>query len=229
MTNPDTTSAVLPAAGELARNDVLVAAPTGDALRGIPERVLAAAAEPDDGAVVVSTRYPGTVVRERFGEATSLAPGRIGVVDCTPEGDEHHRNGDGLVWRVNSPGDLTGSGIALDECRSALADRGVDRVHVAFDTLSTLLVSLDHDTVLQYVHHLTAGVGPPNGTGVYPVRTEPLDDRELAMLEHLFDGVVEVRRGDDGRELRRRGFGVPPSDWRPVGEARADPGTTVSD
>lgn len=228
MTRDETIADVLPPGGRLVRSDILVAAPTGDSLRGIPERVLAAGAGADDGAVVVSTRHQGSVVDERLADRTPLSADRIGVVDCTPSGNGRRRNDD-LEWAVNSPGDLTGSGIALEECMDALSERGIDRVHVLFDTLSTLLVSVEVGTVLQYVHHLTTGTEPPAGIGVYPVHTNVVDDRDLARLEHLFDGMIEVRRRDGRREVRRRGFETPPSEWIPLALDRTNPGAAVSD
>lgn len=229
MTRDETIADVLPPRGRLAGSDVLVAAPTGDSLRGIPERVLTAGAGPGDGAVVVSTRHRGSVVDERLADRTPLSADRIGVVDCTPGGNGRRRNGDDLKWAVNSPGDLTGSGIAVEECVSALGNRGIDRVHVLFDTLSTLLVSVEVGAVLQYVHHLTTGAEPPAGIGVYPVHTNVLDERDLARLEHLFDASVEVRRRDGARQVRRRGFDAPLSEWVPLEPDRQEPRAPVSD
>lgn len=224
MTGKRSIDDVLPARAPPRPDSVLVAGPTAETLREVPERALVASAAAGDGVVAVTTREPASVVRDRVADLDPFGPDRVGVVDCTPDRTGKRSARDSLAWTVASPGDLTGCAIAVEECRSNLADRGVGRVHLLFDTLSTLLLSVESSSVLQFVHHLTTRGGPSRGANVFPVHTSVVDDRDLARLKHLFDGLVAVRRRGGVQQVRYRGFGATGREWVTLRPPAATPG-----
>lgn len=206
---------VLPPA-ELSRlGTLLVAGPTAETVGRVPDAALSAAADPGDGAIAVSTRERTSAVFERLAAVGAFAAERVAVVDCTREGPDRTAE-DSVVRAVASPSDLTGTGIAIDECIEELTARDVERAHVLYDTLSAPLRSVPAETVLRFVHHLTIEVGILTGLDVCTVYTNVVDDRDLAMLKHLFDGMLEVRRREGRQELRCRGIRGTPDGWVPV-------------
>jgi hypothetical protein len=211
-----------------AGTDVLIVAETADELRGVPEFVLETAVDPGDGAVVVITEEPGRIIADRLAGLEGLTSERLGVVDCTP-GDADAGRRRPLFHELASKTDLTGVSMALSDCRQALERRGVDRVHLLYDSLTPVVFGEDPDVAVRFVHHLMASAGSRDGTGVYPVYTNMTSGRDLERLKHLADALVEVRRRGDGREVRCRGFRTAPSGWTTLQPAGTDAVRSRSD
>ncbi|WP_257298597.1 hypothetical protein [Haloarchaeobius sp. FL176] len=193
--------------------DLLVAGPSRETVRPVPTRILAEAAEPGDGAALVTTRDAARTVLDRVvRDVPSLDRERLGVVDCTPTHDVVRANPRERHWSVPSPTDLTGGSMAINECLETLRDAGADRRHLLFDSLSTLLLSADAETVFRYAHQVLLS-GGATGLSLFPVYTNVTDGTDFERLKHLFDGMVRVRRRGGGREVRFVGMDGTPAGW----------------
>lgn len=193
--------------------DLLVAGPSRETVRPVPTRILAEAAEPGDGAALVTTRDAARTVLDRVvRDVPSLDRERLGVVDCTPTHDVVRANPRERHWSVPSPTDLTGGSMAINECLETLRDAGAGRRHLLFDSLSTLLLSADAETVFRYAHQVLLS-GGATGLSLFPVYTNVTDGTDFERLKHLFDGMVRVRRRGGGREVRFVGMGGTPAGW----------------
>lgn len=201
--------------------NVLVSGPSEKTLGEVPERLVRTVCGPDDAVLLVTTETPAIVARQQVRRELDVDD-LFGVVDCTPK-DQGDSSPEDLVWRVSSPTDFTGAGIAIRECMDALADRGATAVHVLFETLSTLLVSVESEMVFRYAHHMTMRVGSRNGVGFFPVYTNVTTGTDLERLKHLFDAQVEVRRRGGRQEIRCSGFGETPTGWLPLADPADEP------
>jgi KaiC/GvpD/RAD55 family RecA-like ATPase len=193
--------------------DLLVAGPSRETVRPVPTRILAGAVEPGDGAALVTTRDAARTLLDRVArDVPGLERDRLGVVDCTPTHDVVRANPRERHWSVPSPTDLTGASMAINECLETLRDAGVDRRHLLFDSLSTLLLSADAETVFRYAHQVLLS-GGATGLSLFPVYTNVTDGTDFERLKHLFDGMVRVRRRAGGREVRFVGVDGTPAGW----------------
>lgn len=199
--------------------DLLVAGPSRETVRPVPTRILARAAEPGDGAALVTTRDAARTLLDRIArDVPALERDRMGVVDCTPTHDVVRANPRERHWSVPSPTDLTGASMAINECLETLRDAGVDRRHLLFDSLSTLLLSTDAEAVFRYAHQVLLS-GGANGLSLFPVYTNVTDGTDFERLKHLFDGMVRVRRREGGREIRFVGMEGVPAGWVRLADA----------
>ncbi|MFC4406592.1 DUF7504 family protein [Haloarchaeobius iranensis] len=193
--------------------DLLVAGPSRETVRPVPTRILARAAEPADGAALVTTRDAARTLLDRVvRDVPTLERDRLGVVDCTPTHDVVRANPRERHWSVPSPTDLTAASMAITECLETLRDAGVERRHLLFDSLSTLLLSADAEAVFRYAHQVLLS-GGATGLSLFPVYTNVTDGTDFERLKHLFGGMVRVRRRDGGREVRFVGIETAPPGW----------------
>lgn len=178
--------------------------------RSIVYRFVARGLEAGEGCVVVTTDRDTAAVRESVAQETDAGLELLGVVDATgrsPDGD-----GAGRVTAVGSPADLTGIGIGLTGLVEALHDDGADGYRVVLDSLSSLLVYADFERLYQFAHTVRNQVGQAGGRSLFLLSADT-DQEYFSKLEHLFDGVFELREHDGATEYRRRG--VAPSDgWQ---------------
>jgi hypothetical protein len=199
-------------------NSVLV---TGEAMTGKRSLLLSVLAGRADrretGTVLVTTRKPPVATYRQFARLDgSIPPERVSVVDGTGVGSA---GGGGWAYRAaGGPGDLTGIGIAVTEFLRE-HHRAGQPAQFGLHSLSTMLMYADLKRLFQFVHVTTTRLAATEFAGGFTVDSGVLDDRERSILRQPFDGVVEVREGDAGRELRARGTVDGPREWTRFGEA----------
>ena len=169
--------------------------------------------EAGDGALFVTTNEDADGVIGDVEERLGGLPENLRLVDCVSE-----RQGGGSlpadrVEYVSSPADLTGIGIGVSEQLRRFADADVERTRLAFYSLSTLLMYAELETVFRFLHVLTGRVDSIGGVGVFTIDPTTHDESTVNTLKQLFDGMIEVRDGGDGRELRLVGFGEASTEW----------------
>ncbi|SDM71091.1 hypothetical protein SAMN05192554_10693 [Haloarchaeobius iranensis] len=135
------------------------------------------------------------------------------MVDCVSRQLGSHR-GDGHHRFVSDAGDLTGIGIRTSEFMRQL-QASCDTVGLGMHTLSTTLMYADLRSVYQFLHVLTGRVGSGDFRGGF-VLDDVGDARSYSVLRQPFDGLVEVRDGDEAREVRTRGLDIGPRAWTPL-------------
>ena len=176
-------------------------------------RLLAEGSRRGEAAVVVSTKEgPDRVhadITDRLG-VDSVAD--LGVVDCT--GQEGRRSGDDRIRYVSSPADLTGIGMASSELIETFADRGRG-IRTGLHSLSQLLMYADVKTVFRFLHILTGRISSADALGVCTLDSEAHDGQTVHTIRQLFDGMMETRNGDGGREFRVRGLDGADGEWIP--------------
>jgi len=108
--------------------------------------------------------------------------------------------------------------MAINDCLETLQDAGVARRHLLVDSLSTLLLSTDAETVFRYAHQVLLS-GGATGLSLFPVYTNVTDGTDFERLKHLFDGMVQVRRRRGSREVRFVGLEGVPAGWVRLADA----------
>lgn len=214
---------VLPPGTLEAGESVLVAGRSMVGKQRVGYRLLGDAPRTGSAAYCVTTSDPADHARDRF---AAVAPdgARLRVVDCltgaggtvAPESGPDDRVDDD-TWYVSSPGDLTGIGVAVTKALGATPEARRPRSRVLIDSVSTLLLYADMETVYRFLHTLVGRVKTVDGHVVSILHTDALDDRTRATLVQLFDLVVDVRSPDGTTtEVRVRGRPDLDSSWRPL-------------
>lgn len=172
--------------------------------------VLATGFESDDAGLFVTTNEDARSIFEDVEERTGSTPERFRVVDCVSErqgGDTQFRTD--RVEYVSSPADLTGIGISTTEQLRRFVDSGIERTRICFDSLSTLLMYTEMETVFRFVHVLTGRVESSNALGLFSIDPTTRDASDINTLKQLFDGMIELKTSKNGIEVRV--VGVPDS------------------
>jgi len=98
---------------------------------------------------------------------------------------------DYYVESLTDAGDLTGLGIALNDCLSEWHAEGIE-LGLCFDSLSVLLQYADFERVFKFLHTLTGKLADVTATAHFHLDPVAHNDREVAQLRQVFDSVVEV-------------------------------------
>ncbi|WP_323676592.1 recombinase RecA [Halorubellus sp. PRR65] len=171
--------------------------------------VLADGHEQGDAGLVVTTQHSADRLRGDIGERLpDDADPQLGIVDCVSQergvGQEEHP----LTRYVSSPGDFTGIGMASSKLLEQFANQGY-QTRVALDSISQLLMYADVKTVFRFLHILTGRISAADALGFGTLDADAHDDQTVNTIRQLFDGLVETRTGEHGRE--RRVLGLPDS------------------
>jgi len=205
----------LPLSGIEPGQSVLVAGPVRLASR-LARRLVLAGSDRGEGMVVVSTNDSARAALDAcLADRPDLATDRLGVVDATGSANVNVDT-DAHIASVSSSSDLTGISIQFSILYSALFEKDIRRIRACFDSISLLTMYTEFKTVTRFVHVMTGRVSATDGLGVFVVDPSMHDDQITHALTHLCDGRVDVRKADDGHELRIRGFPDQPEGWTSV-------------
>ena len=174
--------------------NILISGPPLSGKRRLALEALARGAEDGDGSVIVTTRDSADRVLADF-ETLLAEPedAHVGIVDCVTKHQGRSASDSDLIRYASSPTDMTGMGIKFSEFVEAFyTERGIKRNRIAVDSLSTLLMYSDLQTVFRFMHVLTSRIEDADAIGLHVIEGSAHDDEDLNTLKQLFDGVVEV-------------------------------------
>lgn len=187
---------------------------TGGSMSGktkFVNEVVSEGVENVEGTVYVSTDDPAEEILRKYGDRTETDMFR--VVDCaTEEGSEKRYEN---VKFANSPSDMTGIGVKVSSLLKEFRDeRGIERNRVFVESISTLLMYSNLETVFRFLHVFTGRVRSIDGFGVFVINSEMHDEKEYSTMRQLFDGVVEVEReNEDTIRVRVGGLADESTEW----------------
>jgi hypothetical protein len=141
---------------------------------------------------------------------------QFGVIDCS--GQETGRAQHNVpVKYVSSQSDLTGISMRFSSLYESLyANANGGRIRTGLISLSSLLMSVDLETVFQFAQTLSGRIDTTGGLGVFAIDPTTHDAQTVNTFSQIADGLIEVRQTDDtGRELRVRGLQNQPDGWQP--------------
>ncbi|MFH5798469.1 RAD55 family ATPase [Haladaptatus sp. CMAA 1911] len=169
-----------------------------------------------DGIIIVTTKSTGEQVLSDYESRLDGRDSFIGVVDCVSKQQGMSPQRVESVEFASSPVDMTGIGIKLSEFLQRFYDSGVRSNRIAFDSLSTLLMYSNLQTVFRFLHVFTGRVQSAEAFGLFVIDSSAHDAQTMSTLRQLFDGEIEVREAEDGgSEVRLKGVG-PTTDWQPL-------------
>lgn len=108
---------------------------------------------------------------------------------------------------VGSATDLNALTGAMNEVQSDLLARH-GRHRVVVDNVSTVIVNAEARPVFRFLQVFLGRTRQAGGTAILLMNPGLHDDRELQLIRHLTDGVVETRRVEDEPMLRVEGLGL---------------------
>ncbi|MFB6085765.1 MAG: RAD55 family ATPase [Halodesulfurarchaeum sp.] len=191
--------------------NILVSGPAMSGKRQLMFDVLSHGATRGEGSVIVTANDSGTQVYEQFGEHVPN-DAYVRIVDSV--GSDSPGDHDEIIRSCGSPGDLTGIGIEFSQLSKETDSQGIDRVRVAFDSLTPVLMYVDLERLFRFLHVFTRQIQSMGWLGLFSIDPDSHDAQTINTLNQLFDGVIQLRVPDDGpREIRTRGFGQSPSEW----------------
>ena len=179
--------------------NILVAGAPLSGIRRLAFESLAYGAHNGEGAVIITTRDSSDRVRADFNSLLSdpeLA--HVGIVDCVTRHQGRSASDSDDVKYTSSPHDMTGIGIKFSEFLDEFyTQRNVKMNRIAIDSLSTLLMYSDLQTVFRFMHVLTSRIEDANAIGLHVLESDAHELEELNTLKQLFDGIVTVEEDQD--------------------------------
>lgn len=179
---------------------------SGPPMTGKYDLLIELIAAAEERSIVLSTKHRASRVLDDL-RAADLDPGiPVGVVDAVvaPLDGAEPANPD-HVEQVEGPENLTSLGVAYSELADRMAGDGPEgRLVVGIHSLAQLVLSNDLQSVYQFLQVVTGELRTAGWFGVAVV-DEPLTTAEdPGVLEHHFDGVIEIDRQDADRRYRVR-------------------------
>lgn len=191
-----------------AGDDLLIQGPAMSGKHVLAYRALATAAT-DSLPVCVTTTDTANRVRDTF-ESAGGDSERLLVVDAVSRQSGVGTREDARTRYASSPADLTGVGMTL----SGLLEGTTEPPVVLVDSVSSLLLYSDLDTVFRFLHLLTGRIEAADGRTIQLLNTDSHTSQECAAITQLFELVVDLRRDDDDRSVRLRDGGGTQSEWQ---------------
>jgi len=179
-----------------AGTNILVSGPPLSGKRRLAFEALAHGANDGEGSVIVTTRDSSDRVLTDFHSLLDdPANAHTGIVDCVTQHQGRSEQDTQTVKYASSPTDMTGIGIKFSEfLEEFYTGRNVTQNRVAVDSLSTLLMYSDLQTVFRFMHVLTSRIEDADALGIHVLESTAHDAETINTLKQLFDGAVEVER-----------------------------------
>ncbi|MFW6448206.1 MAG: RAD55 family ATPase [Halobacteriota archaeon] len=184
-----------------AGSNLLLLGPAMSGKKRLAFEILAAGSERGDGAIIVSTNDGTDRITDAYADVLDDDPDEIplGIVDCVSrqQGLDDVEDTE-LVKYPSAPDDMTGIGISLSELLEEFhGDRGLEHNRVCLDSISTLLMYSNVQTIFRFLHVFTGRVQNVDGLGLYLMDPSAHDPQTLNTIKGLFDGVIERPTEDD--------------------------------
>jgi KaiC/GvpD/RAD55 family RecA-like ATPase len=179
--------------------NILVSGPPLTGKRRLAMDVLAHGAANGEGSVIVTTRDSSDrVLADYRSRLTSPDDADVGVVDCVTQHQGRSASDTELVKYASSPVDMTGIGIKFSEfVEEFYSERGARRNRVLVDSISSLLMYSDLQTVFRFMHVFTSRIEDADALGVHIIDSTAHDAETMNTMKQLFDGIIEVNEASE--------------------------------
>ena len=179
--------------------NILVAGPPLSGKRRLAFEALSRGVETREGSIIVTTRDSARRVLDTYGSVlASPESNTVGFVDCVTRHQGRSPSDTSLVKYASSPVDMTGIGINFSSfLQEFCTERELRQNRIVFDSLSTLLMYSDLQTVFRFMHVFTSRVDDANAIGLYTIDSTAHDIEAMNTLKQLFDGIVIVEENSD--------------------------------
>lgn len=188
-------SPVISSTDVAAGTNILVRGPAKTGKRKLGLRLLEKGSTNGQGAIIITANADADRIIEEYVQFDgATAETGLRVVDCSG----HDRNGtsrleNDRVKYARSPKDVAGIGTSfsefLDDCRN---ECGIQHNRVLLDSVSTLLMYLDLQTVFRFLEMFTRRIDRANAIGVFLINSAAHDTKTLNTVVRLFDATLRV-------------------------------------
>jgi len=176
---------------------------------------------PGEYAVVLSTNDRAAEVIDAF-KVMNVDKRYVGTIDAITKSSTPGIVDTNRLMFVASPTDLTGIGIKFSKMVELIFDgefsdgeAGLFPPPIRFcvNSISTLLMYRKMEVLYQFLHVLTSKVKKIDGVGFYLLNNESFDEKTIALIKQLMNGVMEVKVEKEANYLRIQGLKGVNSDW----------------
>jgi KaiC/GvpD/RAD55 family RecA-like ATPase len=188
-------------------SNILIAGPPLTGKRRLAMRALERGTGQGEGSIVVTTRDNAERVMDDFQKLLpSPEEAHLGIVDCVTKHQGRSARDSDMVKYASSPVDMTGIGIKFSEfVEEFYRNRGIEKNRVMVDSLSTLLLYSNLQTVFRFMHVFTSRIENADAIGIHIIESTAHDEETMNTLMQLYDGVV---RTDEERNVELQLPGV---------------------
>lgn len=180
--------------------NLLVIGPPLAGKRELGLDIVAAMTGEGNGAIIVTTKNTSPRLLEEL-EERDIDPDSIplGIVDCVSKQQGVHDVVDSdFVRYTSSPTDMTGIGIHFSTfIGEFVTDRQLSQNLVLLDSLSSLLMYSNLETVFRFLHVFTGRIQSTNALGLYLINASTHHEKTINTLKLLFDGLILVSDNGD--------------------------------
>jgi KaiC/GvpD/RAD55 family RecA-like ATPase len=171
------------------------------------------AAKNENAIITVTTRESATHILDWFTKNKLTLPlSRIGIVDCVTKTDGGIALENEIIKTANSPVDLTGIGVRISQFfEEFFMKKNIPKIQLHVDSLSTILMYSNIETIFKFLHVFTGRIKANGGLGIYVIESGMHEEQTMAILKHLFDGVIEIKSESDRNFLKVVGLSSKPT------------------
>lgn len=171
--------------------NLLVTGPPLTGKRQLAMEILATGARNGDGTIIVSARDSARRVRAELPAAMGTGP--VGIVDAVTQHLGQTIEDDEQTKYTSSPQNITAIGVKFSELiQSFYTERTIEQNRVLVDSLTTLLLYANLQTVFRFTHVFTSRIESVNAVGLYTIESTAHDEETLNTMAQLFDGTIAV-------------------------------------
>ena len=171
--------------------NILLSGPPLSGKRCLAMETLAVGARRGEGTIVVSTRDSAVRVRDSFAPLVD-GTADIAVVDAVTQHIGRSTDTE-MTKYASSPRDMSDIGVKFSEyIQSFYTDQQREHNRVLVDSLTTLLVYANLQTVFRFLHVFTSRVESVEGLGLYTIESTAHDAETLSTLDRLFDATIDI-------------------------------------
>lgn len=170
-----------------------------------------------EGGILVTTGLSGEdVLRtlERNGFEIYPHVDRLGIVDCVSQSIGLKVGDTETIRRVSSPVNLTGVSVGVTSLMEELwRKKGVKKVRLVVNSLSTMLMYSNLQTVFRFLHVFVGRIKSAGALGIYMIEEGMHDEQTIVTLKQLVDGAIEIKSQEDAFFMRCVGVTPRPTKW----------------
>ncbi|MDY6964923.1 MAG: ATPase domain-containing protein [Halobacteriota archaeon] len=139
---------------------------------------------------------------------------RFGVIDCVSKTLGLNVEDTENIKRISSPVNLTGISVSITNYfEDFWMKKGIQKARLAIDSLSTILMYSNLQTVFRFLHVHTRRIKSAGAIGIYIIESGMHDDQTIATLKQLFDGIIEIEEENESYFMRGVGLTPKPTKW----------------
>ena len=192
--------------------NLMIVGPPMSTKEAVVQKIIEQGLKNGEGVVLVETRMPAESILEQY-KKRGTDVSRLAIVDCICRTLGISSEETDTIQRAASAVDLTGIGVRISKFFERFWRGGPKEIRLVVDSLSTILMYSNLQTVFRFLHVFTGRIKAAGALGVYSIDSGMYDDRTIATLKQLFDGMIEIKQDQEREFIRVAGITPSPTPW----------------